>query len=158
MFCPVCNHHDTKVIDSRAASGGFTIRRRRECPKCSFRFSTYEQQELLDQTIIKQDGRREAYAREKLEKGLKRALEKRPYTRESFQTLVAQIERAIQKLKKQELTSRDLGEIVIKFLKKFDKIAYIRFASVYRAFEDMKTFEKEVASLVKTKAKKLKKH
>jgi len=130
MFCPVCNHNDTKVIDSRVASGGFTIRRRREYPKCSFRFSTYEQQELLDQTIIKQDGRREAYSREKLEKGIKRALEKRPYTRENFQTLVAQIERAIQKFKKQEVTSQVLGEIVIRFLKKFDKIAYIRFASV----------------------------
>ena len=151
MYCPVCNHQDTKVVDSRVTNEGMTIRRRRECPKCNFRFSTYEQVEMLDLIVVKRDGRRESYTRDKLEAGLKKALEKRPYTRESFQNLVTQIERAIQKLKKNELTSQQVGEIVIKFLKKFDKVAYIRFASVYRSFDDLKTFKDELADLSKSR-------
>ena len=97
MRCPICNHKDTKVIDSRMSSDGASVRRRRECDKCGFRFSTLEEVELLDITIIKRDGRRENYVREKLVRGLEKALEKRPYTDERFTQLVRKIERDIQK-------------------------------------------------------------
>ncbi|MEK7665906.1 MAG: transcriptional regulator NrdR [Patescibacteria group bacterium] len=150
MYCPVCNNKDTKVIDSRLASDGVAIRRRRECEKCDFRFSTVEEVTLLDLTVIKRDGRREAYSREKLVRGLERSLEKRPHTEIDFQKLVHRVERDIQKKRRGELTSSEIGEIVMRALKKFDKIAYIRFASVYRAFEDVATFEREIKEL-KTK-------
>lgn len=109
---------------------------------------------ILDLAVIKRDGRREPYSREKLERGLVRALEKRPYTKDKFQGLVNQIETDIQKLKKSEITSHDLGEVVMKRLKKFDKVAYIRFASVYRSFEDVKTFQRELSKLANKKRKK----
>lgn len=149
MFCPVCNNKDTKVIDSRLAADGMAIRRRRECEKCSFRFSTSEEVTLLDLTVIKRDGRREAYSREKIIRGLERSLEKRPYTEVDFQKLVHRIERDIQKKRRGELTSSQIGEIVIRDLKRFDPVAYIRFASVYRAFEDAATFERELRALKK---------
>lgn len=151
MYCPVCNNKDTKVIDSRLAADGMAIRRRRECEKCDFRFSTVEEVTLLDLTVIKRDGRREAYSREKLVGGLERSLEKRPYTEIDFQKLIHRIERDVQKKRRGELTSAELGEIVMRVLKKFDKIAYIRFASVYRAFEDVATFERELKELSKRK-------
>jgi len=147
MQCPVCNYKDTKVNDSRISSDGMSIRRRRECLKCGYRFSTTEEVEILDLAIIKRDGRREPYSREKMAKGLKIALEKRPITDERFKKLLSGIERDLQKKKKREITSADVGEIVMKHLKKFDKIAYIRFASVYRSFEDVETFKKELAKL-----------
>ena len=151
MYCPVCNNTDTKVIDSRLASDGMAIRRRRECEKCGFRFSTAEEVTLLDLTVIKRDGRREAYSRDKLIRGLERSLEKRPYTEIDFTKLVHRVERDIQKKRRGELTSSEIGEIVMRALKKFDKIAYIRFASVYRAFEDVATFERELKELKKKK-------
>lgn len=148
MRCPVCNFYDTKVVDSRLLSEGLSIRRRRECEKCQFRFSTLEEIELLDLTVVKRDSAREAYNREKIEAGLRKALEKRPYTAENFQLLVHAIERDIQKRKKREMTTQDIGEVVMNRLKGFDKIAYIRFASVYRAFEDVETFQKELGKLL----------
>ncbi len=151
MYCPVCNHKDTKVLDSRLSGGGLSVRRRRECPKCSFRFSTFERTELLGLTVVKRDGSKESYTREKLEKGLKRALEKRPSSLEDFHQLISLIEKDLQKLRKHEVKSNQIGEITMKHLKAFDKVAYIRFASVYRAFEDVKTFEKEVRELIKKK-------
>ncbi|HEX9664413.1 MAG TPA: transcriptional regulator NrdR [Patescibacteria group bacterium] len=154
MKCPVCQNTETKVTDSRVALDSASIRRRRECVKCNFRFSTIEQMTILDLAVIKRDGRREPYSREKLERGLVRALEKRPYTKDKFQGLVNQIETDIQKLKKSEITSHDLGEVVMKRLKKFDKVAYIRFASVYRSFEDVKTFQRELSKLANKKRKK----
>lgn len=157
MYCPVCNYNDTKVVDSRITNEGSLVRRRRECPKCTFRFSTYEQIELLNIAIVKRDGKREAYSREKMELGLKRALQKRPYTQEAFQNLITQIERSIQKLKKREITSEMVGELVMKHLKRFDKVAYIRFASVYQSFDDLKTFQHELSELTKTKKPKKKK-
>ena len=157
MYCPVCNYKDTKVIDSRITNDGSMVRRRRECPKCEFRFSTYEQIELLNIAIVKRDGKREAYSREKLESGLKRALEKRSYTQEAFQSLITQVERSIQKFKKREITSEVVGELVMRHLKKFDKVAYIRFASVYQSFEDLKSFQQELSELIKTKKFKKKK-
>ena len=149
MRCPVCRYKDTKVIDSRAAQDGLGIRRRRECEKCQYRFSTLEEIELLDIMVIKSDGSREAYQREKLVSGLKFALGKRPYTDSAFRTLINKIERDIQKKKKREVKTREVGEIVMKHLKGFDKIGYIRFASVYRAFEDVTSFQKEIKNLKK---------
>lgn len=149
MRCPVCLTQDTKVNDSRLAEDGFVIKRRRECQKCGFRFSTYEQLEILNLMVIKRNGLKEPYLREKLEGGLKKSLEKRPYTQERFKKLINTIERDIQKRKKEEITSKEIGEIVMKRLKTFDKVAYIRFASVYRAFEDVKTFQRELNSLLK---------
>jgi len=151
MICPVCRSKDTKVVDSRLSQDNMAIRRRRECSKCSYRFSTIEEMELLDITVVKNDGRRESYSRQKLQKGILQSLAKRPYTQERFNKFIQMVERDIQKRKKREITSNDLGEIVMKHLKKFDKIAYIRFASIYRAFEDMTKFENEIKSLTKRK-------
>ena len=147
MYCAVCNHKDTKVVDSRISSDGASVRRRRECEKCGFRFSTLEEVELLDLTIVKRDGRRESYSREKLIRGLEKSLEKRPFTDQAFQKLVHKIERDVQKKRRGQLTTQELGEIVMKHLKVFDKVAYIRFASVYRSFEDVETFESELQKL-----------
>lgn len=130
-----------------------SVRRRRECERqrCEFRFSTVEEMELLDVTVVKRNGKREAYSREKLVAGLKRSLEKRPYTDTELQTIVHNIERDIQKVRGGEITTLLVGDIVMKHLKSFDKVAYIRFASVYLSFEDISRFEKEVKSLKKTK-------
>jgi len=154
MYCPVCRHKDTKVIDSRLASDKASIRRRRECEKCTYRFSTSEEVLLLDLTIVKRDGRREGYSRGKMTDGIKKSLEKRPYTEDRLKKLVHRIEQDIQKKKRNEMTSLEIGEIVMRRLKTFDKVAYIRFASIYRAFEDVKTFEKELKQLTKKKRKK----
>jgi len=154
MRCPVCNHKDTKVVDSRIATDGASVRRRRECEKCIFRFTTSEEIELLDVTVVKRDGRRENYSRDKLERGLKKALEKRAYTDTEFTKLIHKVERDIQKKRRGELTSSELGDIVMKHLKTFDKVAYIRFASVYRSFEDVKTFEAELKKLSKQRVAK----
>lgn len=127
---------------------GMSIRRRRECERCSYRFSTTEEAELLDLMVVKRDGRREPYSREKLERGLRKALEKRQYTELDFQKLVHMIERDIQKKKQSELRSSEIGEVVMNRMKTFDKVAYIRFASVYRAFEDVETFKRELDTLL----------
>ena len=154
MHCPVCSHPDSRVVDSRLSPDGTSIRRRRECDHCEYRFSTLEEVELLDVTVVKRDGRREAYTREKMERGLKKALEKRSYTDADFRTLVHEVERDIQRHKMSELRSSDIGEIVMNRLKAFDKVAYIRFASVYRSFEDVKTFHDELAGLLRAPRKK----
>ncbi|MBT4516463.1 MAG: transcriptional repressor NrdR [Candidatus Komeilibacteria bacterium] len=151
MNCPVCNHKDTKVVDSRLSGEGFSIRRRRSCQKCDFRFSTIEEMEILDLTVIKRDGHRENYNKDKLIRGLRTSLEKRQYLEEDFHKLVNQTERDIQKKSKNEVTSKQLGEIVMKRLKSFDQVAYIRYASVYRSFKDAKTFQKELNQLLKKK-------
>lgn len=147
MHCPVCNHADTKVVDTRIGSDGTSIRRRRECEACTYRFSTNEEVELLDVRVVKRDGAHELYSRDKLERGLKRALEKRVHTDADFRTLVNAIEREIQRLGRGEVTSAEIGEIVMRRLKAFDEVAYIRFASVYRSFEDVKSFKREIEDL-----------
>ncbi len=147
MQCPLCLKQDTKVLDSRLIADGFAVRRRRECQSCSFRFSTYEEMEILNITVVKSDGRKENYHKAKMARGIEKALEKRSYTSDSFKKLLSIIERDIQKKRKDEITSSKLGEIVIRHLKKFDKVAYIRFASVYYSFEDIKSFTKEVKNL-----------
>lgn len=155
MKCPVCHYTETKVVDSRVASDGSSIRRRRECLKCGFRFSTYEEIEILDLTIIKRDGSKQAYDKDKLTRGLKKALEKRPITEEKFKKLVNAVERDIQALRHNEITSSQLGQIVMKELKKTDQVAYIRFASVYQSFKDVQTFQRELNKLLgKSKKKK----
>lgn len=151
MNCPICNSKNTKVLDSRLTGEGFSIRRRRECLKCDFRFSTLEEIEILDLVVIKRDGRRESYNRDKLIKGLRISLEKRPYLEENFQKLVREIERNIQKKANVEITSKQLGDIIIKNLKFFDQVAYIRYASVYRSFKDVNTFQRELNRLIKQK-------
>jgi transcriptional repressor NrdR len=130
-----------------------SVRRRRECERqrCEFRFSTVEEMELLDVTVVKRNGRREAYSREKMTAGLKRSLEKRPYTDAQLLVLVHKIERDIQRVRGGEITTLQIGDIVMKHLKTFDKVAYIRFASVYLSFEDVAMFEKELKSLKKGK-------
>jgi len=148
MKCPICYHPDTKVLDSRVASDGLSIRRRRECLKCSFRFSTYEELEILDVAVVKRDGRRESYSRDKLISGLKKAAEKR-INDDKFKKLIHLIERDIQALKKTEVTSQEIGKIVMKSLKRVDQIAYIRYASVYEQFKDVKQFKKELNKLLK---------
>lgn len=153
MKCPVCHYQDTKVVDSRVASDGSSIRRRRECLKCEFRFSTYEEIEILDLSVIKRDGRKEAYNKDKLVRGLRKALEKRPITEEKFKQMVNSIERDIQALRKNEITSNQLGQIVMKCLRKNDQVAYIRFASVYQSFKDLQTFQKELDKLLEKKKK-----
>jgi len=147
MYCPVCPSQETKVVDSRVTSDGMSVRRRRECVKCQYRFSTKEETELLDTVIVKSDDERETYSREKIKRGIVHSLTKRPYTEERLSRLLHAIERDIQKKKKREVTSQEVGEIVMKHLKKFDKVAYIRFASIYRAFEDVDTFKSEISSL-----------
>jgi len=151
MKCPACNFDDTKVVDSRVATDGFSIRRRRECLKCNFRFSTYEEMEILNLTIVKRDARRETYSRDKLVKGLKRALEKRPITEDTFKKLINRIERDLQLLGKSEITSEQLGQAVMKELRKVDQVAYIRYASVYESFKDAQTFQKELNKLLKSR-------
>lgn len=145
------------VADSRIINDGLAIRRRRQCRKCHFRFSTYEEMEILNLAVIKRDGRHEPYQKEKLAGGLKRALEKRPYTADDFKKLITSIEIEIQKKKQEEITSKEIGEIVMKVLKKFDKVAYIRFASVYRSFEDVQTFQRELDVLLRKRKRKIKK-
>lgn len=147
MYCPVCNHQETKVIDSRLYTEGDGVRRRRECDSCGFRFSTSEEVELLDITVIKRNGRREPYDRSKIERGLRQSLGKRPFTEASFRSLVSAIERDIQRLKTSEVTSAQLGDVVMDRLRHFDHVAFIRFASVYRQFEDVASFSKELEAL-----------
>ena len=149
MKCPVCLNPETKVVDSRVASDGLSIRRRRECLECKFRFSTYEEVEILDLTIIKRDGRKEAYNRDKIIGGLKRSLEKREVSNDKFKQLVNSIERDLQALRKNEINSDEVGKIIMKHLKETDQVAYIRFASVYQSFKDVETFQKELSKLIK---------
>lgn len=151
MYCPICHSKETKVVDSRMSHDGTTVRRRRECVKCEYRFSTVEEIELLDIVVVKNDGRRESYSRAKLERGIVQSLTKRPYTQDRFLRLIHAIERDIQKKNKREITSKEVGEMVMKHLRHFDKVAYIRFASIYRAFEDVSKFQNEVRSLQKHK-------
>jgi transcriptional repressor NrdR len=151
MNCVACNSKNTRVIDSRLIGEGFSIKRRRQCSSCDFRFSTIEEVKILDLIVIKRDGRRESYNSNKLIKGLRISLEKRAYLEEDFQKLVREIEREIQKKSNIEITFKQLGEIVMKKLKSFDQVAYIRYASVYRSFKDVKTFQKELKRLIKKK-------
>ena len=139
------------MVDTRPAEDDFAVRRRRECEKCHYRFSTVEEVELLDIIVVKRAGERQSYMRDKVEDGIRRSLTKRPFTQEKFHRLLNAIERDIQKKKKREIASSEIGEIIMRHLHAFDKVAYIRFASVYRDFKDVITFEKELKKLVQKK-------
>jgi len=148
MRCPNCDNSDTKVLDSRPVEDGSAIRRRRECDKCGFRFSTYEEIEILDLSVIKRDGSTQPYTREKLERGIQRAFEKREHTDQTFKKIISGIEQDIQKkAKDSQIVSSEIGEIVMKRLKRVDKVAYIRFASVYRQFADVEEFKEVLEKL-----------
>ncbi|MFA5248770.1 MAG: transcriptional regulator NrdR [Patescibacteria group bacterium] len=151
MICPICYFEDTKVIDSRVATDGLSIRRRRECEKCNFRFSTLEEMEILDLSVAKRNGVVEAYSRDKMVAGLKRAFEKRPISDDDFKKLVHNIERDIQQLRQSEVKSSEIGESVLKHLKETDTVAYVRFASVYHSFADIKDFTEMLNKIVKEK-------
>lgn len=149
MLCPACHNLETKVVDSRELEDGLAIRRRRECEKCTFRFSTVEEIEILNLTVVKHDGREESYNKEKLIAGLQRALQKRPISQEKLKRVVQAIEQDIQlRAKNDHIQTTEIGEIVMKHLKKIDKVAYIRFASVYHEFEDLKTFHEAIDKLI----------
>jgi transcriptional repressor NrdR len=147
MKCLNCGNDDTKVLDSRPINDGLAIRRRRECVKCDFRFSTHEEMEILDLTVVKRDGRKEPYLREKIESGIRKAFEKRPLSREDFAAIMSGIEQDIQKLDKKEIQAKEIGNIVMRRIKSRDQVAYIRFASVYRKFADVEEFIKEARKL-----------
>ena len=148
MRCPNCENPDTKVLDSRPVEDGSAIRRRRECEKCDFRFSTYEEIEILDLSVIKRDGTKEPYSREKLERGIYRAFEKREHTDQTFKKIISAVEQEIQKKATGgEIKSSDIGEILMKKIKRMDKVAYIRFASVYRQFADVEEFKEMLEKL-----------
>lgn len=148
MRCPSCHTPDTRVIDTRVIEDGTVIRRRRECEKCGFRFSTTEEIEILTLMVVKSNGSEEPYDRDKLMRGLKIALQKRLDNPAKLKRLVHAIEQDIQRnAKRDNIRSSDIGDIVIKYLKKVDKVAYIRFASVYRSFEDLEAFADELERL-----------
>lgn len=147
MFCPFCGAQETKVIDSRLVSGGEQIRRRRQCIECAERFTTFEVAELVMPKVIKRDNTREPFNEDKLTAGLQRALEKRPVSTEAIHQTIAQIKSEIRATGERELKSEFIGELIMQALKKLDKVAYVRFASVYRSFEDVKEFGEEIARL-----------
>lgn len=150
MECPYCNHIETKVTDSRD-TGTYTIRRRRECLKCNRRFTTYESIEMTPIYVIKKDGRREKFDRNKIKNGIMKALEKRPVGHDKIEEILDSIEEKIRRTGKEEIESKTIGEYVIDILKETDHVAYIRFASVYRSFTDVSSFEKEVKNLTNEK-------
>ncbi len=150
MKCPYCNHPETKVLDSRDAEDLELTRRRRECEKCGKRFTTYERVEILDLFVIKKDGRREPFSDEKLRKGILAAFQKRPIPREEIERLVEGIERMLRAKEGSEISSKEIGEKVMEALKNVDKIAYVRFASVYKEFEDLSEFKKEIQKAEKS--------
>ncbi|MBM3200218.1 transcriptional repressor NrdR [Candidatus Woesearchaeota archaeon] len=147
MRCPYCKSTETKVVDKRETQDQKSTRRRRECLKCKKRFTTYERIEQSDLIVIKKDNRREPFSREKLKSGIVKACQKRPVSYESIENVLNEIESQLRKKNKAEVTSKEIGELVMKKLKKLDKVAYIRFASVYREFQDIRSFEKELKSL-----------
>lgn len=153
MKCPYCNHPDTRVIDSRPAEDGSAIRRRRSCDECGKRFTTYEKVETIPLIIIKKDNNREQYNRSKIERGIIRACYKRPVSAEAIQKAVERIEIKIFNLETKEVSSTDVGEIVMDELKELDEVAYVRFASVYREFKDVNTFMDEIKKMMLDRSK-----
>lgn len=147
MHCPFCDADDTKVIDSRLVSDGNQVRRRRECLSCHERFTTYEVAELLMPRVIKNDGTRQPFDEAKLRAGLQRALEKRPVSIEDVEAAVSRIRHNLQAMGEREIPSRVVGEKVMDELRQLDQVAYVRFASVYRSFQDVEEFRREIDSL-----------
>ncbi len=149
MKCPYCNNADTKVVDKRDSEDLSVIRRRRECLSCQKRFTTYERLEAIPITIVKKDGNREQFDRDKLMRGIIRACEKRPVPISEIEHLISDIEAEVKSMDSTEIPSKKLGEIVMDKLKSLDAVAYVRFASVYREFKDAKQFMKELEQYLK---------
>ncbi len=154
MKCPFCGHLDDKVIDSREGRTGDTIRRRRECLKCERRFTTYERIDEIPYMVVKKDGRRERFDRQKLLQGLLKACEKRPVPTAKLESLVDEVERAVMEAQDREVTTTEIGNLLMQRLRKLDKVAYVRFASVYSDFKDIREFMSELKGLLKDRAKK----
>jgi len=144
MKCPYCGNVETKVVDSRYSEDMEAIRRRRECLNCGKRFTTYERVEIAPLIVIKKNGEKEDFDPEKIRKGMRRACEKRPINTEDIDIAVQEIERELRNRESIEVSSMEIGEMVMQKLRAMDKVAYIRFASVYREFEDVETFQKEI--------------
>jgi transcriptional repressor NrdR len=151
MTCPFCNHQQDKVIDSRESKEGDLIRRRRECLACGRRFTTYERIDEIPYMVVKKDGRREKFDRQKVLNGLLHACEKRPVSMSSLAELVDEVERRLSESTERELSTTEVGELLMDRLKSLDKIAYVRFASVYRDFQDVEAFFDELESLMRQK-------
>ena len=151
MKCPYCAYLESKVVDSRPADEGASIRRRRECLSCHKRFTTYETMESLPLMVVKKDGSRQSFDRSKVLGGLIRACEKRPVSYQTLENLVIEIEQVLQNQMDREVSSAQIGELVMERLKKLDEVAYVRFASVYRQFKDINTFMAELNKLLEDK-------
>ncbi len=147
MYCPFCSAHDTRVIDSRLSNEGDQVRRRRECSACKERFTTYESAELTLPRVVKTDGNRELFNEDKLRAGMLRALEKRPVASDNIEAAVNQIKKQILGMGEREVDSRVIGENVMKTLRDLDDVAYVRFASVYRSFQDVNEFREVIQRL-----------
>jgi transcriptional repressor NrdR len=147
--CPWCGHLEDRVVDSREAQEGLATRRRRECAGCGRRFTTYERIEEILPQVVKKDGRREPFDRKKIVEGVARACQKRPVSAERIEALVAAVERELQELGEREIRTVSIGEAVMRRLRALDEVAYVRFASVYRAFRDVNEFMSELEELVK---------
>lgn len=148
MRCPSCQYNGTRVVDSRPVDDNKEIRRRRECESCAFRFTTFEKIEETPLIVVKKEGTREEFSREKVLRGLIRACEKRPVPLEQLEQLVIQIENELRRLGNSEVRSEDVGEMVMDSLAKIDEVAYVRFASVYRQFKDLNVFIEELKELI----------
>ncbi|MGI6703076.1 MAG: transcriptional regulator NrdR [Clostridia bacterium] len=148
MKCPFCGNLESKVVDSRPADEGFTIRRRRECSQCCRRFTTYEKLDRLPLMVVKKDGRRESFNREKVLNGIIKATEKRPISVNRINDLADEVEKDLYNMTDKEITSKTIGEIIMEKLKALDEVAYVRFASVYRQFKDINTFMEELSKLL----------
>jgi len=148
MFCLFCKHTDTEVIETRVSDDGATVRRRRACPKCKKRFTTYERVEELPILVIKKDGRRERFDRDKLRRGILKSCEKTTVTADQIEKIVSAVEIDLKQQDTTEVESKMIGNLIAKHLKKIDKIAYIRFASVFRRFVDLEDFEREIKKLL----------
>jgi len=146
MKCPFCNYAETKVLETRETEEDIT-RRRRECLKCAKRFTTYEQIELINITVIKKDGRREIFDRQKVVKSIQMASQKRPINEEQIENMASKVEAKIRNSALREIPTKNIGEIIMRQLKKLDQVAYIRFASVYNDFKDIESFKKELEKL-----------
>lgn len=154
MKCPYCSKIENKVIDSRLSKDGRTIRRRRECTECGRRFTTYEKLEEILPLVVKKDGRREPFSREKIMEGIKKACQKRPISITRIDEFVDALELYFQELGKKEIESKEIGEMVISNLKEWDDVAYVRFASVYRQFRDISEFMAELEEILKSRNEK----
>lgn len=144
MHCPFCTGHETQVLESRITDDGRTVRRRRECISCKKRFTTYEKVEGTALWVIKKDGGRELFDREKVKRGILRAIHKRPVSLEQVEYIVTEVEREMLNKEKEEIPSKWIGQAILKKLKRVDKVAWLRFASVYLEFEDLKDFQKAI--------------